>query len=86
MPHLRTRPPRSDTQELTPITASGDEVSGYLEDAAHFPGGHTSAVVFPRSEAQLASVLRENPTVLPIGAQSSPVSYTHLTLPTNREV
>ncbi|MBM61778.1 MAG: lactate dehydrogenase [Acidobacteria bacterium] len=71
MPHLRTRPPRSDTQELTPITASGDEISGYLEDAAHFPGGHTSAVVFPRSEAQLASVLRENPTVLPIGAQSS---------------
>ncbi len=46
-------------------------MAAYLEDAAHFPGGHTSLVVCPRDEGQLAAVLRDATTVLPVGAQSS---------------
>ena len=68
---VRTRPPRSDSREPLEIASRTDEVSGYLEDAAHYPGGHASAVAFPRDEAQLASLIRENATILPVGAQSS---------------
>jgi D-lactate dehydrogenase (cytochrome) len=44
---------------------------GFLEDAAHFPGGHARGVVFPRSAADVADVLASEPSILPIGAQSS---------------
>jgi len=50
------------------------DVSSYLEDAAHFPGGHSPAVVFPRSTDEVSAVLRvasPTRTLLPIGAQSS---------------
>jgi D-lactate dehydrogenase (cytochrome) len=43
----------------------------FLEDAAHYPGGHASGVVFPRSPAEIAGILQGAPAVLPIGAQSS---------------
>lgn len=45
--------------------------SAYLEDAAHFPGGHASGVVFPRSTQEVADALRTADAVLAIGAQSS---------------
>ena len=48
-----------------------DRVAEFLEDAAHYPGGHATGVVFPRDEAQLARALREAVAVLPVGAQSS---------------
>lgn len=48
-----------------------DEVTLFLEDAAHFPGGHAPAVVFPQGEAQLAATLRDSTAVLAVGAQSS---------------
>lgn len=47
------------------------DVAGYLEDAAHFPGGHAPGVVFPRSTEEVADALRGAGAVLPIGAQSS---------------
>jgi len=51
------------------------DVSSYLEDAAHFPGGHSPAVVFPGTtdevSAALAAASTAHTTVLPIGAQSS---------------
>ena len=50
------------------------DVSSYLEDAAHFPGGHSPAVVFPQSTDEVSAVLRvaaPTRTLLPIGAQSS---------------
>lgn len=47
------------------------DVSAFLEDAAHYPGGHASGVVFPRSSAEVAEVVTGAGTVLPIGAQSS---------------
>jgi D-lactate dehydrogenase (cytochrome) len=50
---------------------SGDEVGAYLRDAAGTPGGHTPRVAFATSEGEVAWVLREAPSVLPVGAQSS---------------
>ena len=43
----------------------------FLEDAAHYPGGHASGVVFPRSATEIAGILERADAVLPIGAQSS---------------
>lgn len=45
--------------------------ANFLEDAAHYPGGHAAGVVFPRSAADVADALAMAPAVLPIGAQSS---------------
>ena len=53
------------------VTTDPAVVSGYLEDAAHFPGGHASGVVTPASEAETAAVLQSSKRLLPIGAQSS---------------
>jgi len=46
-------------------------VAAHLQDAACTPGGHTPAVLLPRTEAEVAHALREAVSVLPIGAQSS---------------
>lgn len=46
-------------------------LSGFLEDAAHYPGGHATGIVFPRSAADVADVVVGANRVLPIGAQSS---------------
>ncbi len=48
-----------------------EDYSAYLEDAAHFPGGHAAGVIFPRTEADVVDALRSVSAVLPIGAQSS---------------
>jgi D-lactate dehydrogenase (cytochrome) len=68
---IRARPPRPGSDRPAALTTAADEVAGFLEDAAHFPGGHAVAVAFPRDEAELASVLRQARAVLPVGAQSS---------------
>lgn len=47
------------------------DVSPYLEDAAHFPGGHAAGVVFPRTVEEVAEIVTSAHTILPIGAQSS---------------
>ena len=51
------------------------DVSSYLEDAGHFPGGHSPSVQFPRSSGEISSALAAAATagytVLPVGAQSS---------------
>jgi D-lactate dehydrogenase (cytochrome) len=46
-------------------------VASFLDDAAHYPGGRAEGVAFPRSEAEVAAILRGHRRVLPIGAQSS---------------
>jgi D-lactate dehydrogenase (cytochrome) len=48
-----------------------DVIAGYLEDAAHFPGGHADGVIVATSEADVAAALRSTRSILPIGAQSS---------------
>jgi D-lactate dehydrogenase (cytochrome) len=52
------------------LTAPGD-TAAYLEDAAHTPGGHTPAVLLPRSEGEVAEAVRHATAILPVGAQSS---------------
>lgn len=47
------------------------DVARFLADAAHFPGGHASGVVFPRSSREVAAIVRSATTLLPVGAQSS---------------
>jgi len=53
------------------LTHDPDVLASFLEDAAHFSGGHARELVVPTNEAELARALRSSRTVLPIGAQSS---------------
>jgi D-lactate dehydrogenase (cytochrome) len=46
-------------------------VASFLSDAAHVAGGFAAGVAFPRSEAEVASLVRSADRVLPVGAQSS---------------
>lgn len=48
-----------------------DLLAGYLEDAAHYPGGRAIALARPRSLEEVSWVVRQAATVLPVGAQSS---------------
>ncbi len=68
---IRTRPPRPRGRDRCRPVAVTDDVAGFLEDAAHYPGGHTAAVAFPRDEAEVAALVRDSARILPIGAQSS---------------
>ena len=68
---IRARRPDASTQTPVELITATDRLATFLEDAAHFPDGHTPAVVFPRDEAQLASVLQDAAAVLPVGTQSS---------------
>ncbi len=47
------------------------DVAGFLEDAAHYPGGHAAGVVFPRTTEEVAAATAAAGRILPIGAQSS---------------
>src|SRR5216684_579220 len=67
---LRSRPPRGPGRTPRPVT-DADVIGAHLEDAAHYSGGHATALYSPGSEADVADILRSSPTVLPIGAQSS---------------
>ena len=67
---LRARAPRGEVRPPARLGAP-DEVAPFLQDAARTPGGHTPAVFLPRTEGEIAWVLRESAAVLPIGAQSS---------------
>src|SRR5688572_21377151 len=48
-----------------------NDVTAFLEDAAHYPGGHAAGVVFPRDSDEVVAILTSTSSVLPIGAQSS---------------
>jgi D-lactate dehydrogenase (cytochrome) len=43
----------------------------FLEDAAHFPGGHAAGIVFPRTVDDVVRAIEGAEAILPIGAQSS---------------
>jgi len=47
------------------------DASAFLEDAAHYPGGHAAGVVKPRSIDDVSACLRDARRILPVGAQSS---------------
>jgi D-lactate dehydrogenase (cytochrome) len=67
---IRARPPRGEPRtsrvETDPVV-----LEGFLEDAAHHPGGHALSICFPTSESEVAAAIRTSRRVLPIGAQSS---------------
>ena len=67
---LQSRAPRGERSNPIAIR-DRDVIAGHLEDAAHFPGGHATALFSPTSEAEIAAILRTSARVLPIGAQSS---------------
>jgi D-lactate dehydrogenase (cytochrome) len=46
-------------------------VASFLSDAAHVPGGFAAGVAFPKTEAEVAALVRQAGRVLPVGAQSS---------------
>jgi D-lactate dehydrogenase (cytochrome) len=48
-----------------------DIVAGYLEDAAHYPGGHAAALARPSCLAEVVWVVQHAARVLPVGARSS---------------
>ena len=66
---IRARPPAR--APAPPVARDAGALAGVRADAAHYPGGHASGVVHPRSEAEVAAAVRASPRVLPIGAQSS---------------
>jgi len=68
---LQARRPRSEAAATADIRHDSDVIRGFLEDAAHFPGGHAAGIATPASEGEVAAVLRLAARVLPIGAQSS---------------
>ncbi len=52
-------------------TTDPEELAAFLTDAAHVPGGHSPALYFPETEAEVAALLGDVDPVLVIGAQSS---------------
>jgi len=67
---LRTRPPKRPARGSA-VNRDPDVVAAFLEDAAHFPGGHAEGLIVATSEADVAAAVTSNRAVLPIGAQSS---------------
>ena len=67
---IHSRPPRGQSRAVT-IGRDPDILRSFLDDAAHFPGGHASGLVVATSETDIADTLRLSRAVLPIGAQSS---------------
>jgi D-lactate dehydrogenase (cytochrome) len=70
MTAIRTRAPHGAARTAT-ARRDVDVVAAFLEDAAHFPGGHADGVIVATSEADVADALRTSRAILPIGAQSS---------------
>ena len=68
---VRTRPPRAAGRDPAGPPLVTDDVSAFLDDAAHYPGGHAPAAALPRDEAETAALVRGADRVLPVGAQSS---------------
>ena len=72
MPSHRIRSvPLPDPGEPVAVASGADAVGGFLEDAAHHPGGYAAGVAHPATEAEVGALLRQAPQVLPVGAQSS---------------
>jgi D-lactate dehydrogenase (cytochrome) len=67
---IATRPARG-ALTVPRVDSDPSTLRSFVEDAAHYPGGHAAGVVLPRSEADVAAVLREHRSILVIGAQSS---------------
>jgi D-lactate dehydrogenase (cytochrome) len=69
-PVIAARAVRGEAERVRVLTAP-DDVLPYLDDAAHYPGGHADAVYLPQSEAEVAAVVRKASRVVTSAAQSS---------------
>jgi len=67
---VKARPPRRP-RPAPPVDRNPETLGAFLEDAAHYPGGHAAGVAFPHDEGELAALVAAHARVLPIGAQSS---------------
>ncbi len=65
----RGTPRTADVGDITRRDA--DVLAAFLEDAAHFPGGHAGGLIVATNESEVAQALLSGSPVLPIGAQSS---------------
>jgi D-lactate dehydrogenase (cytochrome) len=74
---LRSREPEIDNGSSgagrsIEVLHDPDLLAGFVEDAAHFPGGHAAGVAIPDTEAGVSQVLKgSSASVLAVGAQSS---------------
>jgi D-lactate dehydrogenase (cytochrome) len=67
---IRSRPARG-AGGVIQVRRDPEAIATYLEDAAHFPGGHARGLAFVSSERDIAELLASGSDVLPVGAQSS---------------
>ena len=63
--------PLPDPGGSVAVERGTEAVGGFLEDAAHHPGGHAAGVAHPATEPEIGALLRQSRRVLPVGAQSS---------------
>ncbi len=69
---IHARAPRGpEVLEAELVDRQPDVLHAHAEDAAHFAGGHADGVAKPRTEQEVAHLLRHATRVLPVGAQSS---------------
>jgi D-lactate dehydrogenase (cytochrome) len=67
----RIKARRARDEPAPPVQRDPAIVGSFLSDAAHVPGGLAAGVAFPRSEAEVAALVRDAERVLAVGAQSS---------------
>jgi D-lactate dehydrogenase (cytochrome) len=67
---IRARTPQGAIKS-DKIQRDPDVLSGFLEDAAHYPGGNADGLVAGTNEADVAHLLKGSSPVLCVGAQSS---------------
>jgi D-lactate dehydrogenase (cytochrome) len=67
---IAARPPKGPV-ELPAIARDADSIASFLEDAAHYHGGHAAGVAFPRTEGEVSALVQSCDRLVPIGAQSS---------------
>jgi D-lactate dehydrogenase (cytochrome) len=67
---IHTRPARGAPRPLA-LVDDPAEIARFVEDAAHYPGGHAAGVALPESEADVAAWLATGEPLLPVAAQSS---------------
>jgi D-lactate dehydrogenase (cytochrome) len=69
---IRARAPRGVPRTARDaVQRDADVLAAFLEDAAHFPGGHAEGLIAATSEADISQALAGSTPLLPIGAQSS---------------
>ena len=71
MPSHRIRSISLPDAGVAAVARGTDAVGGFLEGAAHHPGGHAAGVAHPATDAEVGGLLRRTRRVLAVGAQSS---------------